>query len=94
MQIARDDPAGALRLSGTLRINDAEELLAAMRGCVSAAPRPAIDLSAVDACDTAALQLLCSAARVFHLVGVPDAVRDAAADLGLSIGQGGPEDAM
>ena len=61
MHINQDEPAGALKLSGTLDISIAEALRNVLAECVERDGNPTVDLSAVDGCDTAALQLLFSA---------------------------------
>jgi anti-anti-sigma factor len=81
-----------LQLSGELRMNDAEQLRAALLDFMCATSRPVVDLSAVTACDTAGLQLLISAchtaersAKILRVVGVPAAIQRAEAALGVSI---------
>ena len=92
MQIDKDESASVLRISGALRINQVDELHTALRDLFFTASRPVIDLTQVNECDTAALQLLCSArhtaerlTRSFEMVGVSDAIRDASVALGLSL---------
>ena len=92
MQIAKDESAQVLKVVGTLEIGVAEELHNALREFVGRESRPVVDLSQVDACDTAALQLLCSArktaegaGKTFELGGVSAAIRNASAALGLSL---------
>lgn len=98
VQIAKDEPARVLRIVGALEIGVAEELHRALRDLVGGDSMPVVDLSEVDACDTAALQLLCSArktaeseGKTFKLGGVSDPIRNASAALGLSL-TGAPED--
>ena len=74
MQIVKDE-SGVLKLSGPLEISDAVELQQALRELLDTAAKPVVDLSEVDACDTAALQLLCSARRTAELSGKPYSVR-------------------
>lgn len=92
MQIAKDESGRVLKLAGSLEIGVAEELQSALRDFVLGTPIPIVDLSAVDACDTAALQLLCSArktaeslGKAFEIAGLSDAVRSIGAALGLSL---------
>ena len=54
----RDD--GALHLQGDLHISDVEELRTVLIGRLETASELVLDLSGVDRCDTASLQLLCS----------------------------------
>ena len=90
MQIARDESGQVLKLAGVLEIAMAEELHTALRDFIYEAAGPVIDLSEVEACDTAALQLLCSARKTaegagkpFALRGVPAAIEGAGAAHGL-----------
>ena len=55
------EASGILKISGTLDINVADELRTALLDFICTASRPVVDLSEVEECDTAALQVLCSA---------------------------------
>jgi len=81
-----------LHIAGTLEIREAEELLRALRDFVQQEGQPVIDLSGVESCDTAGLQLLCSArktaaaaGKALQVLDTPPAVQDAAAALGLRL---------
>ena len=97
MKMEKDESGRTLRLSGELEIGSAEELHAALRDHLAGAVDPRIDLSRVSHCDTAALQLLCSACRTarpsLEFTGVSDAVREACVALGLSLTAPLPEEA-
>ena len=93
MRIAKDESGSALHISGNLSIETAEELRASMLDLLAAASDVSLDLSAVEACDTAALQLFCSAGKTaqargirLEFVGMPDAVVRTALELGLPVG--------
>ena len=93
MRIAMGESGSVLHISGNLSIETAEELRAAMLDPLAAASDISLDLSAVEACDTAALQLLCSACKTaqargkrLEFVGMPDAVVQTALALGLTVG--------
>ena len=93
MRIAKGESAGVLKISGTLSIETAEELRAALLDIVGGAPNTTLDLSAVDACDTAALQVFCSARKTaqgrgqnLEFVGIPDCLVRTALELGLPAG--------
>ncbi|MEI9972936.1 MAG: STAS domain-containing protein [Ignavibacteriota bacterium] len=90
MQIDKLD--GVLRIAGDVGINVVEQLHSVLREFVSTAARPTVDLSDVENCDAAVLQLLTSARKTaerankpFDFAGVSAAVLDASAVLGLSL---------
>jgi anti-anti-sigma factor len=88
MRMERDESGGTLKLSGELAIGSANELQKTLRDCLAGAPDPRIDLSGVSHCDTAALQLLCSARRTagsLEFAGASDGIREACVALGLSL---------
>lgn len=92
MRISKDQSGRVLQISGTLEIREADELLRVLRDCLHNEAQPVIDLSGVEGCDTAALQLLCSARKTaavagkpLQFLGLPGAVQDAAAALGLRL---------
>lgn len=93
MRIAKDESGSGLHISGNLSVETAEELRAALLDVLAAASDVSLDLSAVEACDTAALQLFCSAGKTaqargirLEFVGMPDAVVRTALELGLPVG--------
>lgn len=93
MRIAKSESGSVLQISGNLSIERAEELRAALLDVLAAASNVSLDLSAVEACDTAALQLFCSACKTaqargkrVEFVGMPDAVVQTALALGLPAG--------
>lgn len=90
MQI--DEHDGVLKIAGDVGINDVEELHRVLRDFVGAASRPTVDMSGVESCDTAALQLLTAARKTaeragkpFDFVGLSPAIVDVSAVLGLSL---------
>ncbi len=88
MRMERDEPGRILKLSGELEIGSAEDLHVALRDYLAGGPDPRIDLSGVSRCDTAALQLLCSACRTagsLEFTGVSEGIREACVALGLSL---------
>jgi anti-anti-sigma factor len=94
VQITRDEPGHALKLAGALEIRAADELRNALRDLIAEDAAPAVDLSGVESCDTAALQLLCAAQRssaasgkTLRVAGVSGAVREACEALGLPLSE-------
>ncbi len=92
MQITKTDSDRALKLAGTLEIAVAEELHHALRDFICRDRGEDVDLSEVDGCDAAGLQLLCSArktaerfSRPFQFIGLSAAIRNAASGLGFSL---------
>ena len=92
MQITKTDSDRALKIVGTLEIAVAEELHHALRDFICRDRGKDVDLSEVDGCDAAGLQLLCSArktaerfGRPFQFVGLSAAIRNAASGLGFSL---------
>jgi anti-anti-sigma regulatory factor len=81
------DDAGVLTLAGKLDISIADELRTALRAHLAQYPAPALDLSQVEKCDAAVLQLLWSAQRTspVRIAGCCPAVKEAAVALGLSL---------
>jgi anti-anti-sigma regulatory factor len=105
VEITKDESGQVLKIAGALGIGAGGELRNALRDFVCGSPRPIIDLSEVDVCDTAALQLLCSAGKTaersgkpFELAGLSPAVRTTSAALGLPLPEaptkGGDEHAV
>jgi len=92
MEITKDESGHLLTLAGRLDIRGADELRQALRDFTSGGADSVIDLSGVEGCDTAALQLIHStrltvenAGRRFELAGLSAAVREASAALGLAL---------
>ena len=92
MQITTGESGHILKISGSVEITGAKELQDGLRDFIDGTSRAILDLSEVDSCDTAFLQLLCSARKTaersgkqFELSGLSAAVRDASAALGLSL---------
>jgi anti-anti-sigma regulatory factor len=100
VQITKDENGRVLRIQGSLAIGEAAEIREALRHWLAESSNPVLDFSAVDACDTAAVQLLYSArktagpARHLRFVGLGGAVTQAAAALGLEIGELTAEDTL
>jgi anti-anti-sigma factor len=91
----KDESGHVLTIVGTLDIGVADELQKALCDFVAGDSMPAVDLAGVDACDTAAIQLLCSARKTaelsgkhFELAGVSSAIRNTNAALGLPLPEG------
>ncbi len=91
MTLNHDKITGVLRISGTLNIDGADSLREALLGCLPEQGGVTVNLREVDACDTAALQVLLAAQKNVAAVGksfqvreVPSSVTDTAAALGLA----------
>src|SRR5579872_2922584 len=102
MQIIKsaDESGSRLKITGALDINTVAEIHTALRELFSHPSNLSLDLSEIETCDAAGLQLLQSAektaetsARRLEFVGVPAAVRDTASALGLRIGDSHAEQA-
>lgn len=100
LNITRGDSDGVLRIAGSADIGTAEALQAALADQLSRASSLTLDLSAVEACDTAAIQLLYSArksavryGKSFSICAISCEVRRVAELLGLQLDQlsGEPE---
>lgn len=83
-----------IRLGEELTIQNADELHRQLVEALESGGDVVVDLGGVETCDTAALQLICSAAKTavargvrFELASVSPAVETTAVDLGLSIQQ-------
>jgi anti-anti-sigma factor len=92
LQISKDESGSVLKLAGTLDIRVAEELQSALRDFLKADSSNVVDLSGVEVCDTAALQLLCAARKTvegaggrLELTAVPEPVRESSTILGLAL---------
>lgn len=90
-EFSTESAAGELRISGTVDTYGAARLREELLRAFAEHAALTVDLSAVEACDFTAIQLLCSArrsaqevARPFAVTGVSEAVRRACAALGLS----------
>ena len=93
MHITKDESGGVLKIGGNLSIETTEELRAALLDLLAAASDISVDLSGVEACDTAALQVLCYSGKTavgrgkkLGFLGMPDAVVQTALELGLPAG--------
>jgi anti-anti-sigma factor len=91
MEIARQDES-VLQLQGDMHISDLEELRGALIRTLKAGPAMVLDLSGVDRCDTASLQILYSLRRSaerdgkeLSIFGLSTAIREAGASLGFSL---------
>jgi anti-anti-sigma regulatory factor len=100
MQISRSEAGNSLKLSGAVDMNGVDTLrgsFIALLNCsqtTGAGDGPAIDLSEVQSCDTAAAQLLWSlhktahqSGRKVHFIVPSDAVAETFAALGLPVGE-------
>jgi anti-anti-sigma factor len=92
MVVSHDETTGALKLGGALEIGAADLLRDCLRDYFQRQPKYLLDLSEVNSCDAAALQLLLAArqtaarsGRSFRLSGISTAVGETAAALGVSI---------
>lgn len=81
-----------MKLEGVLDIGASAELRQALREFLAGAESLSIELSGVEACDCAGIQLLCSVrktagrgGRQLPFTAIPDPVTETAAALGLSI---------
>ncbi len=90
------DHTGVLKISGTLDIDTANALREALLDCLLRQPEVAADLSQVDECDTAALQVFLAvrrdaeaAGKTFRAIAASSAVTGTAEALGLSIDEPG-----
>jgi anti-anti-sigma factor len=96
MTLSKNQTTGVLKISGTLDIEAANALREAFLDCLLQQPEPVADLSAVDGCDAAALQVLlagrkhaAAAGKALRFLATSDAVIDAAAALGFRIDEPG-----
>jgi anti-anti-sigma factor len=92
MTLTNDEVSGVLRISGVLDIDSADSLREALRSCLLLQPHVTADLSEVQACDTAGLQVLlagrsnaASLGKPFHFHAISPAVAEMAAALGLDL---------
>jgi len=92
MTLTRDTITGELKILGTLDIVSANSLREALLDCFVLQPEVTADLSAVDACDAAGLQVLlaglrnaASGGKAFRVNAASPAVLEMAETLGLSI---------
>jgi anti-anti-sigma regulatory factor len=90
MLLTSDEEPGVLSITGSLDISTAGALRDALRDHMARYPEPALDLSRVEACDAATLQLFWSAQRTAAEAGKPfrvsawsAAILEAGAALGL-----------
>jgi len=92
VQTAEAGSTNVLKLSGELRIHNADELRATLLDFVHLASHPVVDLSEVTECDTTGWQLLISAGRTaerlakpFALAQLPEALQESGVSLGLTL---------
>ena len=71
MRIVKHDSDRVLRIFGRLDITVVDQLRTALRDLINGNARPIVDLAGVEECDTAALQVLCSAQRTAEHSGKP-----------------------
>jgi len=90
MEIFRQDD-GVVRAKGDLHISEVDELKSALLHEYAAAPALVLDLSGVDSCDAASLQVLCSLrksadrdGKELRISALSVAMREASSILGLS----------
>jgi len=93
MNLTLEKDAGVLKLSGVLDIDSADSLRDSLIGVPSDLKLSRIDLSAVEYCDVAALQVLVAFRKHSESQGLPlsweplsSAVADLAESIGLSLG--------
>ncbi len=87
------DGQAILKIKGALSIYEAASLREELAACLDQYQGLTIDLNEVSDCDTAGLQLLCSARRTaenagkaFALTGTPEPVHEALSRVGLDPG--------
>jgi anti-anti-sigma regulatory factor len=92
MQIAKDPVRGLLRISGSLHVSEAEKLCHGLRDQLAEGQELLLDLSEVDACDTACLQLFYAARnsalrqqKPFRVTALSSAVSDTGKVLGMPL---------
>jgi anti-anti-sigma regulatory factor len=93
MTLTTDPVTGVLKISGTLDIDAANRLREALLDCCLHQPEVAADLSEVESCDAAGLQVLLAGQRgaaafgkVFSVRAAATPILETAAALGLSLG--------
>src|SRR5579862_5892919 len=98
MILSNDKLNGLLHISGKLDIDNANRLREALVDCLLHQSEAVVDLSEVDECDAAALQVLlaarkdaAAAGKALCVTGASGAVTGAAVALGLSIDAAGDE---
>ena len=92
MTLNNDDATGVLKIAGTLDIEGANSLREALLDCFLHQSEVTLNLSEVDICDTAALQVLLAAqkraaviGKAFRIYEAPSSVTDTAIALGLAM---------
>lgn len=92
MTLDKDTSTGVLKIAGTLDIDVASAIREALLDCFVHQPEVAADLSAVDASDTTALQVLLAAqktaestGKTFRVVAASRSITELAAELGFSL---------
>ncbi len=71
VQLTRDENGCLLKLAGSLDIGSAEELRKALQDSLSGGPALSLDLSELEGCDAAVLQLVCSACKTGERLSKP-----------------------
>ncbi|HUA57276.1 MAG TPA: STAS domain-containing protein [Verrucomicrobiae bacterium] len=98
-----DKPRPALPIAGELTIQTVDQIHKLLVDSIRRTPNLRIDFSAVDTCDTAGLQLICSlcAPPGPQIAALSPAIESAAAEIGLAISKipirpspGGPADGI
>ncbi len=92
MNLENDSATGKIKISGDLRIDEANSLRNALHDCLVAHSSIVLDLAEVEYCDTASLQLLIAtnksadqASKPFEFSSISDAVADVANSLGVKL---------
>jgi anti-anti-sigma factor len=94
MRVVNNPSGNVLEISGVLDINQAHELRDSLLRHSANSDHLRLDLSAVEACDTAGLQVLLAARRhseslskTFHLTAVSEPVLKMVSALGVTLGE-------
>lgn len=92
MQTYRDPASGLLKISGSLHVSDADELCHGLRDQLAERAEVILDLSEVDSCDTACLQLFYAARnsalrqqKPFRVTALSSAIVDTGKVLGMPL---------
>jgi anti-anti-sigma factor len=94
MKVINNPSGNVIEISGVLAINEAQELRDSLLRHSANNDHLLLDLSAVEACDTAGLQVLLAARRhaeslskTFHLTAVSEPVLKMVSALGVTLGE-------
>jgi anti-anti-sigma factor len=85
MTLDQNQDTGVLTISGTLDIDAANSLRESLLDGLRRRPEITADLTQVDSCDAAAVQVLLAAGKTLRIVAASDAVRETAAALGVRL---------